>query len=51
MSKVKALAVLVIVAFTVDMVWFDGLYRERWSRTVKHTADEISRLHWTGFIG
>ena len=51
MSKVKAFAVLVVIAFTVDMVGFDGLYRDRWGRSVQHAANEVSSLHWTGFIG
>lgn len=51
MSKLKALAVLVVVAFIVDMVAFDGAYRHSWSRSVAHTANEVARLHWTGFIG
>ncbi|MBX3561354.1 MAG: hypothetical protein KF780_06025 [Sphingomonas sp.] len=51
MSKVKAFAVVVIIAFTVDMVAYDGLYRERWSRSVQHAAEEVSSLHWTGIVG
>lgn len=51
MSKVKVFAVLVIIAFVVDVVAFDGAYRERWGRSVKHSANEVASLHWTGFIG
>lgn len=51
MSKLKAFAVLVIVAFTVDMVAYNGAYRQSWSRSAVHAANEVARLHWTGFIG
>ena len=51
MSKIKALAVLLIVAFTVDLVAYDGLYRERWTRSIQNAANEVTGLHWTGFIG
>lgn len=50
MSKVKAFAVLVIVAFTVDMVVFDSAYRQSWSQSARHAAHKITNLHWTGFI-
>lgn len=49
--KLKAFVMLVIVGFTVDLVAFDSFYRDKWSRSIKHTANEVSSLHWTGFIG
>ncbi len=49
--KLKAFAVLVIIAFTVDMVAFDGAYRHSWARSVNHAANEVASLHWTGFLG
>lgn len=51
MSKIKAFAMLLIVALTVDMVAYDGLYRERWSRSIQSAANQVTGLHWTGFIG
>ncbi len=51
MSKLKAFAVLVIVAFTVDMVAFDSAYRHSWTQSARHAAHQVANLHWTGFIG
>lgn len=51
MTQVKAFAILIVIAFTVDMAAFDGAYRHSWARTVQHTVYEVSGLDWTGFLG
>lgn len=51
MTQVKAFAMLVVAAFTVDMAAFDGVYRHALNREVRHVVHEVSGLHWTGFIG
>jgi hypothetical protein len=51
MTQVKALAFLVVVAFTVDMAAFDGAYRHYWSQRFGHAVHQVTNLHWTGFIG
>ncbi len=51
MTQVKAFAMLVVVAFAIDMAAFDGAYRHSLSRHVHHLVYEVSGLHWTGFVG
>ncbi len=51
MSKIKAFSVLVIVAFSVDMLAFGGAYRQNWAGSIRHAANQVAGLHWTGFIG
>ena len=50
-TQIKALAFLVVVAFTVDMAAFDGAYRHYWSQRFGHAVHQVTNLHWTGFIG
>lgn len=51
MTQIKAFAMLVVVAFTVDAAAYGGVYRHALGHSVNHAAHEISNLHWTGFLG
>ena len=51
MVQVKAFAMLVIVAFTVDLAAFDGHYRREVGQGMRNAAWHVSSLHWTGFLG
>ena len=51
MVQVKAFAMLVIVAFTVDLAAFDGHYRRAVGHEIRAAAFNVSSLHWRGFIG
>lgn len=51
MTQLKAFAMLVVVAFTVDMAAFDGAYRHALARHVQHVVYQVSGQHWTGFLG
>ncbi len=51
MVQVKAFAMLVIVAFTVDLAAYDGHYRRVLGHEIRAAAYNVSSLHWRGFIG
>ena len=51
MVQVKAFAMLVIVAFTVDLAAFDGHYRRVVGHEMRVAAFNVSSLNWRGFIG
>ena len=51
MTQIKAFALLVVVAFTVDMAAFGGAYRHQVGRGMGQAVYKVSNLHWTGFVG
>ena len=51
MIYVKAFAALLIVAFTVDAMAFDGEYRRSCAYSFNKAATHVKSLHWTGFLG
>ena len=50
MFQVKAFAMLVIAAFTVDMAAFDGHYRRVVGHEMRVIAFNVGHLNWRGFI-
>ncbi len=48
---IKAFTVLFILAFTVDATAFDGAYRRGFAHGCHKVAANVTRLHWTGFVG
>jgi hypothetical protein len=50
MVQVKAFAMLVIVAFTVDMAAYDGHYRKVVGHEMRVIAYNVGSLNWRGFV-
>jgi hypothetical protein len=46
MVQLKAFALLVVIAFTVDLAACDGSYRRELGRDIHVAADRVSSLDW-----
>ena len=50
MVHVKAFALLVIVAFTVDLAAYEGHYRRVVGHEMRVVVYSVGNLNWRGFI-
>jgi hypothetical protein len=50
MVQVKAFAMLVIVAFTVDLAAYEGHYRRVVGHEMRVIVYNIASLNWRGFV-